>query len=678
MQHSRFSMKKIIVMAGSVFTLFVGVCGMPQKTFAASAVTVQFLNTAEQSVEDGGAVASVLAFTNSFGQSVSHPKMKVLYQITGTASTDDYVFNHAPGIINGSIEIAAGSGNVSVLFGHIADTVDEPNETVVVKLTGVSYTGNTPVVVGANKIFTDTIIDDDPSTYYVNIEAPVSESLPEYKGSLVYFSVKDQFGNNVAHGDLSLDYQITGTANSSDFSFNGSSAMTGSVLIPAGNGVYAVGLDTANYNDNEFEPDESVVISITGIHYKDADPRFIIGQSNVFTRIIVNDDFPHYVEFQTTSASITEGQGALVVLDLTDASGNYYWHPELYVNYQISGTADSSDFVFNGSSAYANTVVIPAGSGPYTVALAAIDDYLVEYTESISVAILSVSDEGLGTDQRVGNQAAFVGTIIDNDVRRFVQFANVSTVSEEDFSGFNTNYLTFTDQFGNSIGRPEMDIYYQITGTASSSDYVSSIPAASNVVHIYSGGVGSLPFDIFNIPDELVENNESVIITITGVVSYEPGFSFEVGPSNSWTHIILNDDTQLYLQLERASISSVENQPTLNDFIWMKLVDDNGNTYFGQDPITINYQYLGGTANPADDFTINGVSSALSGSVTLSPAGNGKYAFPLFQVYDDVVEPDETAIINIVGAVSENNPHIVISRGEFNSFTYTIVNDDWQ
>lgn len=676
MQHKRFSMKKIAVMAGGALALFIGVCGMPQKTFAASAVTVQFLNTAEQSVEDGGAVASVLAFTNSFGQSVSHPKMKVLYQITGTASTNDYVFNHAPGVINGSIEIAAGSGNVSVLFGHISDTVDEPNETVIVKLTGVSYTGNTPVVVGANKIFTDTIIDDDPATYYINIETPVFESLPEDKGSFVYFSVRDQFGNNVVHGDLSLDYQITGTANSSDFSFNGSSAMTGSVFIPAGGGVYLGVLGVIN--DSEFEPDETAVITITGVHYKDTDPRFVIGQNNVFTRVIVNDDFPHYVEFQTTSASIAEGQNSSVTINLTDASGNYYWHPELYVNYQITGTADSSDFIFYDSSSYNNTILIPAGIGPYNVAFYAVDDYLVEYTENISVTITSISDRGEGTDQRIGGQATFAGTITDNDVRRFVQFENAATVSEEDFAGFNTNYLTFTDQYGNPTGRPEMDIYYQITGSADNSDYSfsagSSIPG---VIHVVAAADTqySLPFDIFNIPDELVEENESVIITITGVVSYDPALNFELGGNSAWTHFILNDDKQLYLQMEREAISSIENQPVLDDFVWMRLVDDNGDMYYGQDYITVSYQYMGGTADPANDFVIGGVSSALNGSVTLFPVA-GRYIFPLAQLYDDAVEPDETVIINLTGEVFEGNPNIVISRGERNTITYTIVNDD--
>ncbi|MBP6859634.1 MAG: hypothetical protein KBC69_03390 [Candidatus Magasanikbacteria bacterium] len=643
-----------------------------QAKAAPTPVTVQFTSVAESSQEDNGAVAAFLSFTNASGVSVSHPKLKLTYQITGTASASDYVFNHAPGVVNGIIDVAAGTGNVAVLFGHLADTLDEPNETVIVKITSVSYTGNTPVVLGANKIFTDTILDDDAPVYHVQFQAPVAVSAPESAESLVYLTFTDEFGNNVAHEDVDVLYEITGTADSSDFTFNGSSAMSGTLLLPAGSGPYAFGLGK---DDDEFELDENLTITITGVKDKDPNTQLVIGANNTFTRTILNDDFPQYVQFDTPSTYASESQATLVTLKLTDALGNSYSHPEMYVHYQLTGTADSSDFTFNGSSAPINTIIIPAGFGPYITFFIPVDDSIVEPDETVVVTLLSVNDSDPATDLRIGAQNTFTRTIANNDIHRLVQFRDLYTVSAED-AVFGSNALMFTDEYGNTIGRPALDVYYEITGTASSSDFsFEGSSTQSGVIHVSSGGSSDLVLNILNTVDELVEDDETVTITITDVRSFDPDFVFEIGVNNSWNHRIINDDTQLYLQVERAAISSVENQPTLDDFIWMKLVDDNDNFYYGQDPITVNYQYFGGTANPANDFTIDGISSALNGSVTLFPS-QGKYAFPLAQVYDDVVEPDETVLINLVGAVGENNPNIVISRGESNSFTYTIVNDD--
>lgn len=668
--------QKITLGAGLFAAAFLvlGLVGMPKPVAAAPAsVIVQFVNTSESSVEDNGAVAAFLSFTNSSGVNVSHPKLKLTYQISGTASASDYVFNHAPGVINGTIEIAAGTGNVAVLFGHLSDTIDELDETVIVKITSVSYTGNTPIVLGTNKVFTDTILDDDAPTYRVQFQTPTAVSAPESNSSFAYLTFTDELGNNFAHQDVYVQYQITGTADSFDFSFNGSSALSGTLLLPAGSGPYAFGLSTSQ-NDDAFEPDEDVVITITGVSDKDPNTLLTVGANSTFTRTIVNDDFPQYVEFATPSAYASESQATWVTLKLNDAFGNNYSHPEMYVHYEITGTADSSDFSFNGSYG-SNTITIPAGSGSYVTFFVPVDDSVVEPDETVVIKLVSVSDFDPVTDLRIGSQNTFTRTIVNNDVRRFVQFRNLYTTVTEDFQ-LTGNAFAFADEYGDPIAHPTMDVYYEITGTASSSDFnFEGSSARSGVIHVNAGGSTDQTLSILTETDEVVEDNETVIVTITNVVSYDPDFTFEVGSNNSWTHTIINDDTQLYLQVERSVISSIENQPTLNDFIWMKLVDDNDNAYYGQDPITVNYQYFGGTANPTNDFTINGISSALNGSLTLYP-GSGKYAFPLFQVYDDVVEPDETVIINLVGTVSENNPHITILRGERNAFTYTIVNDD--
>ena len=408
--------KGILLGLATLGLMLFGLAG--QAKAAPAPVTVQFVQDSASSVEDGGAVAAFFTFTNASGQPVSHPSLKLNYKITGTASPTDYVFNHQPGVINGTINITAGTGNTPVLFGHLTDSDFEPDETVIVTITGVSYTGTTPVVLGSRKVFTDTIINDDAPPYYVQFQSPIIVSAPESIPSLVYLTFTDRFGNYTTHEAFDVNYEITGTVDADDFNFNGSSLRTGILHVPAGSGPYAFGLGT-NQNDETFESDENVVIKITSVGDKDPNTQLQIGAPDTFVRTITNDDFPNYVEFAVQATASPENVSSPVWFRFRDGFFNNYVHQDIYVNYQISGTADYSQYNFLGEHPVSGvgTLHIPAGNGDYLVgSIDSIEDAVAESDQTVVITITGVSDNDPNTDLRVGPANTLVHIIQDNDI----------------------------------------------------------------------------------------------------------------------------------------------------------------------------------------------------------------------------------------------------------------------
>ena len=109
---------------------------------------ISFANATSSGAESTSSKAITVNLSASFGQNVT-----VNYAVTGTAtgSGTDYT------LANGTATISAGSTSTTITVGSIVnDSLDEPNETVIVTLSSPNN-----ATLGSDKVHTFTITDND-------------------------------------------------------------------------------------------------------------------------------------------------------------------------------------------------------------------------------------------------------------------------------------------------------------------------------------------------------------------------------------------------------------------------------------------------------------------------------------------------------------------------------------
>jgi len=207
-------------------------------------ITVGFTSSSYSLNESWGgtyAIVSTLQLSKTSSSDVT-----VNYTLSGTATygVDYTVSGYTPGV-GGSITILGGSITQALNFNVINDTLDEPDETIIVTLTGA-----TNAAVSGTTVFTGTIIDNDSQTATLSVndvsvtegntgttDANFTVSLSTISGwtVAVHYATADGTANagtdyNSISGDLTFSpgetsktvtVQVTGdTAFESDETFN--------------------------------------------------------------------------------------------------------------------------------------------------------------------------------------------------------------------------------------------------------------------------------------------------------------------------------------------------------------------------------------------------------------------------------------------------------------------------
>jgi hypothetical protein len=218
-----------------------------------SAVTVA---VSPISVSEDGNTNLVYTFTRT---GATANALTVNFNVGGTATFgNDYaqsgasLFNAA----HGSVTFMAGSNTAMVAIDPLADTVVEPDETVILTITSSNaYTVNSPSVA------TGTILNDD------NI------ALPTINVSVSPFSVSENGTANLVYtftrtltipDPLTVAFTISGTATFiTDYTQSGASSFNGATgTITFGFGQSTATLNIAPQSDDTPEPDEDVIISL--------------------------------------------------------------------------------------------------------------------------------------------------------------------------------------------------------------------------------------------------------------------------------------------------------------------------------------------------------------------------------------------------------------------------------
>ncbi|WP_301951358.1 Calx-beta domain-containing protein, partial [Microcystis aeruginosa] len=182
-----------------------------------------------------------------------------------------------------TITFLAGSTTATVTVDPTADTIVEPDETVIFTLTeGTGYT------LGTASTATGTITNDDTSVTVAVAPGSVTE---DGTTNLVYTFTRTGLTTN----PLTVNYTVSGTAtNGTDYA-----SIPTSVNFLAGSVTATVTVDPTT--DTTMEPDETVIFTLTeGTGYT-------LGTASTATGTIQNDDDDPALAITPSTLSQTEG-----------------------------------------------------------------------------------------------------------------------------------------------------------------------------------------------------------------------------------------------------------------------------------------------------------------------------------------------------------------------------------
>ena len=427
--------------------------------------------------------------------------------------------------------------------------------------------------------------------------------------------------------DTVIAYGVAGSAlGGTDYT-----ALSGTVTIAAG--TTTAFIDVAVLDDGLVEANETVALTLTSITSGDPDIA-IDGAANAATVVITDNDTAQ-VAIAATSAASEPGTNGQFTVTLSAVSST-----DTIVTYTVAGTAAAGiDY-----TALSGTVTILAGSTTATIAVPVLDDSLVEATESVVVTLTGFvsADADISIDG-----AANVATvnIADDDTALVSIAATIPGAAEPGTGG------RFTVSMSNAASTDTV-IAYGIAGTAANGvDYA----LLSGSVTILAGAT-SATIDVSVLDDLIVEANETVALTLTGITAGDPDIAID-GGANAATVTITDNDAAL-VSIAATTPNAAEPGTNGRFTVTMSLVASTD---------TVVSYTIGGTAIAGADYT------ALSGTVTIL-AGSTTATIDVPVLDDAIVEGSETVIATL-GAVTAGDADIAID-GAANSATVTLADND--
>lgn len=519
----------------------------------------------------------------------------VNYVVSGTATSDvDYT------ALPKSATIPAGATFVVLPVIPKADTQKEGEETVIVTLVAAPQT---QYKVGTARAATVKIRDNSIILPVVGVRATKPQALEqgEVPGEFEIFL------NKPAFRDITISYDIAGTATEGvDYR----PLATATIL----KGSVSVFLPVSPIDDNEIEPDETVIVSLLDGEYYDLDPN-----EKMATVTILSEDervIPPVVSIRATVPVSNEPNAAL---GLPGSNGEFTiaidkpLSDPLIINCEVTGTATPvTDYV-----ALSIPVTMPAGDTAIQIPVIPEADALRETDETVIVTLLDAAND----EYTVGVDRADTVTIKSPEpVIASVQATQPVAREEGQVPG----------EFTVSLNQPapiDITVEYQLSGTATqATDYQ---PLAQAVI---PQGESSVALPVVPVDDSIVENDETVILTLVDRTAYD------LNP-NAQTATVTIVSKDVPVATITASIP-VAKEPQSQ----LGLPGQNGEFTITLDQpakvtLTINCQ-VGGNAIQGTDY------APLAIPVTI-PAGQRSARVPVVPKADGQVEGNETVVVSL-------------------------------
>ncbi len=504
-----------------------------------------------------------------------------------------------------SIKIPAGSLTGMVILTAVNDQLVESDEMVVVEISSVQNGMES----GDQYLFS-VIMDDDIA--YLRAD----------KGADCYEGGKNGFFRIIT--DKRFDKNVT-----VDISVEGATAAAGSdyialphsLIFPANTDTLSVPL--IGIDDSESEIDETVTIQIRNTNV----PRVFVSHYPVCaaTATIIDDELPLVTLGQSIS-TFAEASGQNVLT----ATLNKTYTSDVIVTLgaNATGTATpATDFILPA------TITIPAGNLTGTATITTVSDQLVESDETVIVDIVSVLNAVENGNQQV------ITTLLDDDTA-MLRVTRGNNCYE---NGPDGSFLIITDKrFDKDV---KVDISVQGTAT-SVSDY-SIIP----FTQVFPSNTDTLTIPVRGMDDSESEINEYVILNLLRTDYAKVGIA--PAPDSIATITLFDDDMPLVTLTQSVS--------TFAEASGQNVLTATLNKVHYDDVVVTLGANISGTASPVTDFM-------LPATITI-PAGSITGTATISAVPDQVVERDETIVVDILSVVNG------IENGT-QQLTSTLVDDD--
>ncbi|MEO2019206.1 MAG: Calx-beta domain-containing protein, partial [Fuerstiella sp.] len=398
--------------------------------------------------------------------------------------TSSLQLEFAPGVTVGSVFVTA-----------VEDALFETDETVLIGVIGATNA----TVIGTPQA--STIITDNDSQPTVRLSVDVDSIREDFDHAVFTASLSAPAGLDVVVDIAALDPSPLLGAIGGDVDY---SLSTSQITIPAGSLSGTTFLTAVRDGLDEYT--ETVLLEISNVTnaMENGDQRA--------TTDIIDTDIEPVVTLSVDQNSISENLGVAVFSATLDAVSA----KEVTVELQLRGAA-TSGVDYNNTPL---TLTIPAGSqsGTVTVTVTAVeDDPNDEFDELVILEFVSVTN----AVENIVQQSSTL--ILDDDVAPTVVLTASKLSLQEDVIDFTTVTATLSIESGKDI-----EVNLGLTGTATGGgvDYTDSgtqilIPAGQR-----SGSI-----NIASVADSLDEDDETVVIVVSGAVNAVP----ETVPGNIMT-----------------------------------------------------------------------------------------------------------------------------------------------
>ena len=545
-----------------------------------SAPVVDFNATSSSEAESVSSAGLTVDLSAASSQNVT-----VDYAVTGTAtgSGTDYT------LANGTLTISAGSTNGTItIAGIIDDSLDEPNETVIVTLSNPSN-----ATLGSDDAHTYTITDDD-NTPTIDFNTTSSSGAESVSSKVITVDLSAASSQNVT-----VDYAVTGTATGSGTDYT---LANGTLTINAGSTSGTITIASI-VNDSLDENNETVILTLSSPNNAN------LGSDSVYTYTIFDNDNAPVVDFNSTSSNGAESSSSkALTVDLSSVSAK-----NVTVNYAITGTATGSGADYTLAD---GTLTIIAGATSGTITIASIvDDSIDEANETVILTLSSPSNATLGSD------SIHTYTITDNDNTPTIDFNTSSSSGLESVSS-----KAITVDLSGPSGET-VTVNYAITGTATGSGTDFSL--VNGTLSIAAGDTSG-NITIANIIDDTTdEADETVIVTLSSPSNAS------LGSDDVHTYTITDDDDQPTIDFNTPSSTGAESVSSSAITVDLSAASSNN--------ITVNYAVTGTATGSGTDFTL------ANGTLTIN-AGETSGTITIAGIVDDLSsEGNETVILTLSG-----------------------------
>lgn len=593
-----------------LFFLFVSLGGILGQT-------VSIANNAdalEGSATPGNFRVSVTSFSD-FGTVTV--KYIVLASSTATAG-GDYTALSGEVDVNFTAFVSNGFINVNTA---LQDVILEGTETVVVEiLPDAAYT------LATNKTAIVNILDDDTTTLKVT-------DIAADEGTDLVFNI-------VADKAALFDYTVT-------IDFGGGTAVsgTGSLVYPED---YSGAQRTVTFSAGQV----SKQLAVTTLN------DLVVENDETFVITLTSADNANVITGATAEGTIEDNDfGSITIEDITETEGdrlrfrvtNNVLVPNPFtvtVNFaDVTATGggvdyDSAQQILNFSGA--------AGQGR-NVDVDTFDDDFVEGTETFIVTLLSSDAIVIDSDTATGiieDDDVFVASIASTDAT-----ANESPLENGVFTvGLRSSSNPSGPFITNDTGAPIV-VSYTRTGSAISGSDFNALGTSVSIPN----GQSTAIITVTPINDDVVENNETVILTLG------TGTGYTVGTPNSATVTIISEDIEYVAQVTASDATAAESAGSVSTGEFTISLSETNVT---GSPIIVGFS-LGGSALNNTDYT-----SSLTSAVSI-PNGQIEAEIVITPTDDQIQEGTENVVLTlaagsgyVLGAASTRSATVQINDND--------------